>query len=111
MFGDRVRQYRQAAGWSQLELAQKVGVTEGAVSSWEQGRTGATAANVAKMEDLFKLEEGRLGYLLGYAPAPDVDDPQGVIVATNRIAEQYKPIVLAAVDAAIQATRNLEGSP
>ena len=33
-----IRQLRQARGWSQPDLAQRLGVTQGAVSTWERGR-------------------------------------------------------------------------
>lgn len=37
--GDRVRQARQAAGFTQPELAKKVGVSKASVSFWETGET------------------------------------------------------------------------
>lgn len=37
--GERIRLLRQARGWSQTELAEKVGVTGGAISQWELGGT------------------------------------------------------------------------
>lgn len=37
--GDRIRTLRQARGLSQSQLAERVGVTTGAVSHWESGNT------------------------------------------------------------------------
>ena len=37
--GDRIRQCRIARGMTQLQLAEAVGVTKGAVSQWELGGT------------------------------------------------------------------------
>lgn len=37
--GERIRTLRQARGWSQGQLADRVGVTTGAVSHWENGAT------------------------------------------------------------------------
>jgi transcriptional regulator with XRE-family HTH domain len=37
--GDRIRTLRQARGLSQSMLAEKLGVTTGAVSHWESGNT------------------------------------------------------------------------
>jgi DNA-binding XRE family transcriptional regulator len=37
--GDRIRTLRQARGLSQSQLAERVGVTAGAVSQWENGNT------------------------------------------------------------------------
>ena len=35
--GNRIRKYREEIGISQKELAQKIGVSNGRVSNWEQG--------------------------------------------------------------------------
>jgi transcriptional regulator with XRE-family HTH domain len=37
--GERIRTLRQAKGLSQQELADRLGVTKGAVMHWETGRT------------------------------------------------------------------------
>jgi transcriptional regulator with XRE-family HTH domain len=37
--GDRIRNLRNAKGWSQLELADKLGVTKAAVSHWENSES------------------------------------------------------------------------
>lgn len=37
--GQRIRQMREQRGWSQTELAEKVGVTWSAVSQWERDET------------------------------------------------------------------------
>ena len=35
--GARIRKYREMCGFSQKELAQKIGVSNSRVSNWEQG--------------------------------------------------------------------------
>lgn len=35
--GARIRNLRDGLGWSQVDLAEKVGVSQATVSSWEQG--------------------------------------------------------------------------
>lgn len=35
--GARIRKYREMHGFSQKELAQKIGVSNSRVSNWEQG--------------------------------------------------------------------------
>lgn len=35
--GARIRKYREMSGFSQKELAQKIGVSNSRVSNWEQG--------------------------------------------------------------------------
>lgn len=48
--GDRIRSQRGVKGYSQQDLASMLGVTKGAVSQWENGRT----ANV-KLVTVLKL--------------------------------------------------------
>lgn len=48
--GDRIRLLRQARGFSQTDLAERVGVTGGAISQWELGGT----KNI-KLETFLKL--------------------------------------------------------
>ncbi len=65
--GSRIRQQRLAKGLSQQDLAEKVGVTKGAVSQWELGRT----LNI-KLPPVIKLCEV-LGVSLDYlvhGPSP-----------------------------------------
>lgn len=58
--GDRIRHLRGVKGLSQQELADKLGVTKGAVSQWEVGRS----ANI-KLVTALKLCE-TLGASLDY---------------------------------------------
>jgi transcriptional regulator with XRE-family HTH domain len=58
--GDRIRQLRGVKGLSQENLAQKLGLTKGAVSAWENNRS----ANV-KLATVLKLCE-ILGCSLDY---------------------------------------------
>lgn len=37
--GDRIKVLRQARGFSQSQLAERLGVTAGAISQWENGAT------------------------------------------------------------------------
>lgn len=40
--GDLIRRKRKAKGWTQTQLAQKLGTTQVAVSDWENGKTGSS---------------------------------------------------------------------
>lgn len=70
--GDRIRYLRGVKGFSQSELAKKVGVTKSAVSQWELSQT----ANV-KLETFLKLCEvlgARPEYLI-FGPQRGGSDP------------------------------------
>lgn len=51
-FGDRVKQAREAKGWNQAVLAEKVGISRQSVFAWENGETKAV-----KPENLFKAAD------------------------------------------------------
>ncbi len=59
-----IRQLREEQGWTQLELANRIGVTPGTVYSWEKGKFEPRASQLralalafgVKMDDI-ELEE------------------------------------------------------
>jgi transcriptional regulator with XRE-family HTH domain len=60
---------RQERGWSQRELAREMGLSQSAVSYWEQGKSLPEPFNVVELERVLELESGTLARLLGYMPA------------------------------------------
>jgi DNA-binding Xre family transcriptional regulator len=70
--GERIRQLRLARGWSQGQLAERVGVTGGAISHWESGLT----KNI-KLETFLRLceELGTVPHYLIFGPGKH--SPQG----------------------------------
>jgi len=48
--GQRIRRSRQREGLSQAALAEKVGVTQGAIAAWEGGRTVPTEENKKRLK-------------------------------------------------------------
>jgi transcriptional regulator with XRE-family HTH domain len=50
--GERIRLLREARGWTQAELAERVGVSRGAVAQWE----GGVVANI-RLQAFLKLTE------------------------------------------------------
>lgn len=65
-FRDELRLCRSAAGLTQAEVAQRVGVSGQAVYGWERGLSSPSVANVVRLETLFGLAQGRLLLLLAY---------------------------------------------
>lgn len=47
--GARIRKYREMSGFSQKELAQKIGVSNSRVSNWEQGINRPDADILSKL--------------------------------------------------------------
>jgi len=48
-----IREYREERGWTQFELAVKVGVTPGAVSNWERGVSEPKVSQLRKLAEVF----------------------------------------------------------
>lgn len=60
---ENIRSFRKAAGLTQEQLAEAVGVTVGAVSKWEAGLSNPDLAMIVKLADLFEIS---VDVLLGY---------------------------------------------
>ena len=55
--GERIKAYREANNLYQQDLAEQIGVTRQAVSSWEQGRTLPNIGAVERMAMVFKCQK------------------------------------------------------
>ena len=56
MKGDSVKtikEFREAAGWTQLELAVKIGVTPTTISAWERGMYEPRASQLRALAEAF----------------------------------------------------------
>lgn len=62
MIADRIRELRAARGWSQAELARRLGVTRNGVNSWEQGLSMPSPACLVDLARTFSVSTD---YLLG----------------------------------------------
>jgi len=76
--GEKILNMRKARGWSQEELAEKIGVTRQAVSRWESGSAKPDADKIIAVCDLFGVSAD---YLLresyaGEGPAPTEVSPK-----------------------------------
>ena len=60
---ENIRSFRKAAGLTQEQLAEAVGVTVGAVSKWEASLSNPDLAMIVKLADLFEIS---VDVLLGY---------------------------------------------
>lgn len=60
--GEKILNLRKARGWSQEELADRLGVTRQAVSRWESGSAKPAADKIVALCDLFGVSAD---YLLG----------------------------------------------
>jgi transcriptional regulator with XRE-family HTH domain len=50
-----IRQLRQERGWTQLELAYKLGVTPLTIQNWERGKYEPSASKLRKVAEVFEV--------------------------------------------------------
>jgi transcriptional regulator with XRE-family HTH domain len=60
--GERIRAARRERGWTQDDLAQKVGVSRSAVAQWETGRSGQVRGNMARIARALEIDVEYLLY-------------------------------------------------
>ena len=83
--GARIRKYREMRGFSQKELAQKIGVSNSRVSNWEQGINRPDAdilADICKAlnvspEDLSDQERK---VIMAYRTKPDLQKAVNILL-------------------------------
>ena len=62
MISDKIRELREQAGYSQTQLAKKLGVTRSSVNAWEMGLSSPTTQYIVAMAKLFHVSAD---YILG----------------------------------------------
>lgn len=68
---DRLRQLREAAGLTQIQLALRVGVTQGTLANWERGARLPQLENLVKISNVLGCGiDELLGLRAAQEPAP-----------------------------------------
>ena len=70
MTADKIKALREAKGWTQADLARKLGITRNGVNSWEQGLSTPSPACLVDLETVFSVSTD---YLLGIEHSAIVD--------------------------------------
>ncbi len=104
--GDLLREWRRRRGWSQLQLAAEVGVSQRHLGFIEVGRSEPSRALVlglARVLDIPLRERNALLLAAGYAPlypdpAWDADEMRAVRRALDRLLRQHEPFPAVVLD-------------
>ena len=64
-FGTRLKEFRDARGWSQERVGFELEVSKATISKWETGRAEPRLANLAKIRRLYASDGLTLDYLIG----------------------------------------------
>lgn len=76
IFADRLKQLRKENGYTQVTLAEALGVSKGTVAMWETGKRTPDYDVINQMSDMF---DRRIDYILGYsedASSPKLSEQQ-----------------------------------
>ena len=62
VIAEKIKALRQARGWTQSELARRMGVTRNGINSWEQGLSMPSLSSLVELAKTFSVTTD---YLLG----------------------------------------------
>lgn len=70
MIAEKIKALREARGWTQAELARRMGITRNGVNSWEQGLSTPSPACLVELAKTFSVSAD---YLLGIEPLASIN--------------------------------------
>ena len=70
MIAERIKALRQARGWTQSELARRMGVTRNGINSWEQGLSMPSLSSLVELSKTFSVTTD---YILGLEQLKTID--------------------------------------
>lgn len=90
--GNRIRKYREARGISQIQLAERLGISNSRVSNWEQGINRPDADILAEMCRVLEVSPSEL--LDVHLSTDELDEKEKQVIKAYR----SKPELQQAVD-------------
>ncbi len=90
MLGQRINQMRLALGWSQVELAKRLGVAKQTVSNWENENIQPSVDMLVSVAKLFGVS---VDFLLGLDSVPRLDTeglPMDMVAHLSLLISDYK---------------------
>lgn len=94
--GDLIKRARKAAGWRQEELAERLGVTDGLISMWENGKSVPPNAMRVELSMLFDIRVTDLMPELRAIGLPHLDSK--MIALLNKLSKWPVPRRNALID-------------
>ena len=90
MLGQRICELRTALGWSQVELAKRLGVAKQTVSNWENENIQPSIEMLVRLAKLFNVATD---YLLGLENTPRLSIeglPNNVVMHISQLIDDYR---------------------
>ncbi len=105
--GERIRQLRKEAGWSQAELAEKIAADAGRVNKYVAGRMAPAAESLVRLAEVLNVS---IDYLLidgvPRRPLHSAEDALGDRLAVvAELADEDLNLVVSFIDALVAKTR------
>ena len=92
MLGERIEELRLASGWSQVELAKRLGVVKQTVSNWENDNIQPSIEMLVRIAKVFRVSTD---YLLGLENVPRLstqDLPSSVVAHLAMLIDDFHSI-------------------
>lgn len=92
MLGQRICEIRTSHGWSQVELAKRLGVAKQTVSNWENENIQPSIEMLVRLAKLFNVSTD---YLLGLDNSPRLDVeglPADVVGHLSLLIQDYRSL-------------------
>lgn len=90
MLNKRISELRTSFGWTQVQLAQKIGITKQTISNWENDNIQPSIDMLIKLSKIFNVSTD---YLLGLTPSHSINVdglPTDFISHIVQIIDDYK---------------------
>lgn len=90
MLGQRICELRSALGWSQVQLAKRVGAAKQTISNWENENIQPSIEMLVRLSKIFGVTTD---YLLGLEDIPRLNVeglPQNVVAHLALLVEDYR---------------------
>ena len=90
MLGKRINELRNAFGWNQVQLAERLNISKQTVSNWENENIQPSIEMLVRLSGLFRVSTD---YLLGLDDIPRIDTsglPVSFVAHLTKIMEDYR---------------------
>ena len=103
MFSQTLRQLRLDRGFTQIDLAKQVGITQQSIAGWESNKINPDVPTLHRLAKYFNVTTD---YLLGNEPAAVQYSPD-----ENRLVRLYRNLNVADQQAALRILTGLQSAP
>lgn len=102
MFGDRIKKLRDDNNVSQFELSEFLGISQQALSKWENGKTQPDNDSLVKLANYFNVSTD---YLLGNSESKHIEKPYDdelekvLFSKTKDLTDEEKKTIISVINA------------